>query len=33
MNIKNKDVVLGFENLETRKVCSFDPLVPNQWGN
>lgn len=32
MNIKNKDVVLGFENLETRKVCSFDPLVPNQWG-
>lgn len=32
MNIKNKDVVLGVENLETRKVCSFDPLVPNQWG-
>lgn len=28
---KNKEV-LGVESLETRKVCSIDPLYNNQWG-
>lgn len=32
MNYKNRDVFLGIENLESRKVCSVDSLVSNQWG-
>lgn len=32
MSYKNRDVILDIENLESRKVCSVDPLVSNQWG-
>lgn len=32
MKTKKRDFVLSFENLETRKVCSVDPLASNQWG-